>query len=88
MPQSSDGRQRHRTRDERGIYRQLNGDYTVCFIAAGKPCFRAVGADLYEARAARAWLIGAGRRGEAPVSPQRRFGTVRPPDPRDARRDP
>jgi hypothetical protein len=65
-----------RTRIERGIYRQPNGRYAVCFMAAGKPRFRTVGEDLDEARAARALLIEAGRRGEVPVAPSLRFGTL------------
>jgi integrase len=67
---------RRRARVERGIYLQPNGNYTVCFMAAGKPRFRAVGADLHEARAARAWLIQCAKRGEVPVSPRLRFGMV------------
>lgn len=69
-------RGRRRSRAERGIYRQPNGNYTVCFMTAGKPRFRTIGDDLGEARRARAWLIEAGRRGEVPVSPRLRFDTV------------
>ncbi len=65
-----------RVRVERGIYRQPNGRYAVCFMAAGKPRFRTVGEDLDEARATRALLAEAGRRGEVPVSPRLRFGMI------------
>ncbi len=65
-----------RVRVERGIYRQPNGRYAVCFMAAGKPRFRTVSEDLDEARVTRALLIKAGKRGEVPVSPRLRFGTI------------
>lgn len=65
-----------RVRVERGIYRQANGRYAVCFMAAGKPRFRTVGGDLGEARTARVLLIEASRRGEVPVAPSLRFGTL------------
>jgi hypothetical protein len=35
-----------RVRVERGIYRQANGKYVVCFMLDGKPRFRTVGYDL------------------------------------------
>jgi hypothetical protein len=35
-----------RIRVERGIYRQHNGKYAVCFMVDGKPRFRTVGHDL------------------------------------------
>lgn len=34
-----------RERVERGIYRQANGKYPVCFMLAGKPRFRTVAGD-------------------------------------------
>jgi hypothetical protein len=40
-----------RVRVERGIYRQANGKYVVCFMLDGKPRFRTVGYDLELARA-------------------------------------
>jgi integrase len=45
-------------------------------MVAGKPRFRTVGENLDEARAARALLIEAGRRGEVPVAPSLRFGPL------------
>jgi integrase len=68
--------QARRVRVERGVYVQPNGKYAVCFMVAGKPPFRTVGTDLGEARAARAALIEAAVRGEVPVGPSLRFGTV------------
>jgi hypothetical protein len=65
-----------RVRVERGIYHQPNGRYAVCFMAAGKPRFRTVGENLDEARAARALLIEASRRGEVSVAPSLRFGPL------------
>lgn len=65
-----------RRRVERGIYRQPNGRYAVCFMVAGKPRFRTIGDDLDAARAARTSLIEAARRGEVPVAPNLRFGTL------------
>ena len=35
-----------RVRVERGIYREPNGKYAVCFMFDGKPTFRTVGYDL------------------------------------------
>jgi integrase len=69
-------RPQDRVRVERGIYRQANGKYAVCFMVAGKPRFRTVGYDLDAARADRAALAHAGRHGEVPVAPSLRFGTV------------
>lgn len=67
---------RRRVRVERGIYRQPNGKYAVCFMLAGRPRFRTVGFDLEAARSERALLVEAARRGEVPVTPNLRFGTV------------
>jgi integrase len=61
---------------ERGIYLQPNGRYAVCFMVDGKPRFRTVGRDLEAARAERSALVDAAQRGEVPVAPNLRFGTV------------
>jgi len=50
-----------RVRVERGIYRQVNGKYVVCFILDGKPRFRTVGSDLELARAQRLSFMRAAR---------------------------
>ena len=42
-----------RVRVERGVYRQPNGKYAVCWRHAGKLRFRTVGFDLAEARRER-----------------------------------
>ena len=65
-----------RVRVERGIYRQPNGKYAVCWRHAGRLRFRTVGFDLVEARRARLALIAATREGAVPVSPRLRFETV------------
>jgi hypothetical protein len=65
-----------RVRVERGIYRQRNGKYAVCWRHAGRLRFRTVGIDLAEARRARLALIAATREGSVPVSPRLRFETV------------
>jgi hypothetical protein len=65
-----------RVRVERGIYQQPNGAYAVCFMVDGKPRFRTVGSDLAAARAERQALVEAAKRGEVPVAPNLRFGTV------------
>jgi hypothetical protein len=52
-------RSRRRVRIERGIYRQANGKYAVCFMLDGKPRFRTVGNDLEVARAQRATFVRA-----------------------------
>ena len=49
-----------RVRVERGVYRQPNGKYAVCFMLDGKPRFRTVDGDLETARSARARLVAAG----------------------------
>jgi hypothetical protein len=48
-----------RRRVERGIYRQPNGKYAVCFMLAGKPRFRTVAGDLDAARRQRELLVAA-----------------------------
>lgn len=65
-----------RVRVERGIYRQQNGKYAVCWRHAGRLRFRTVGFDVAEARRERLALIAATREGKVPVSPRLRFETV------------
>jgi len=65
-----------RVRVERGIYRQPNGKYAVCWRHARRLRFRTVGFDLAEARRERLALIAATRAGKVPVSPRLRFETV------------
>jgi hypothetical protein len=65
-----------RVRIERGIYRQPNGKYAVCWCHAGRLHFRTVGFDLADARRERLALIAATREGKVPVSPRLRFETV------------
>jgi integrase len=61
---------------ERGIYRQPNGKYAVCFMLAGKPRFRTVACDLDTARRQRELLVAAAEAGALAVSPRLRFATV------------
>jgi hypothetical protein len=61
---------------ERGIYRQPNGKYAVCWRHAGRLRFRTVGFDVAEARRERLTLIAATRAGNVAVSPRLRFETV------------
>ena len=65
-----------RVRVERGIYRQRNGKYAVCWRHAGRLRFKTVGFDLAEARRERLALIAATREGKIPVSPRLCFETV------------
>jgi predicted NUDIX family NTP pyrophosphohydrolase len=65
-----------RVRVERGIYRQPNGKYAVCWRHAGRLRFRTIGFDVAEARPERLALIAATREGKVPVSPRLRFETV------------
>jgi integrase len=65
-----------RVRVERGIYRQPNGKYAVCWRHAGRLRFKTVGFDLAEARRERLALIAATREGKIPVSPRLCFETV------------
>jgi integrase len=67
---------KRRVRVERGVYRQRNGKYAVCFMLDGKPRFRTVGYDLEVAREERAALMEAARWGVLPVAPQLRFAKV------------
>jgi predicted alpha/beta superfamily hydrolase len=52
-----------RVRLERGVYRQPNGNYAVCFMLDGKPRLRTINGDLDAARAARARLSIAAQAG-------------------------
>lgn len=65
-----------RVRVERGIYRQPNGKYAVCWRHAGRLRFRTIGFDLAEARRERLALIAATREGKVPVAPRLRFDAV------------
>lgn len=65
-----------RMRVERGIYRQRNGKYAVCFMLDGRPRFRTVGYDLDVARAERRAFIEAARWGVIAAAPRLRFDTV------------
>jgi integrase len=65
-----------RVRVERGVYRQPNGKYAVCFMLAGKPRFRTVERELDAARGEREVLAAAAEAGTLSVSPQLRFATV------------
>jgi hypothetical protein len=65
-----------RMRVERGIYRQANGKYAVCFMLDGKPTFRTVGYDLDRARAERGVFLEAARWGVIAAAPRLRFDTV------------
>ena len=58
-----------RVRVERGIYRQPNGKYAVCWRHAGRLRFRTVGFDLAEARRERLALIATTRRQGAGLAP-------------------
>jgi hypothetical protein len=63
-------------RVERGVYRQPNGKYAVCFMLDGKPRFRTVDGDLDDARSARARLAIAAQAGLLPVGPRLTFAGV------------
>jgi integrase len=65
-----------RVRVERGIYRQPNGNYAICFMLDGKPRFRTVGGDFDAARAARARLVIAAQAGLLTACPRLTFATV------------
>lgn len=70
------GTKPHRTRVERGVYRQPNGKYAVCARHAGRLHFRTCGRDLEAARRAREELIAALVAGKVPASPRLRLDTV------------
>ena len=55
-----------RVRVERGIYRQPNGKYAVCWRHAGRLRFKTVGFDLAEARRERLALIRRRAKGRIP----------------------
>ena len=77
MQDGEDGAQRQRrVRVERGIYRQPNGRYAVCFMSRGRPRFRAVDGDIDGARRQRALLIAAAQAGIVSASPRLLFATV------------
>jgi len=61
---------------ERGIYRQPNGKYAVCWRHAGRLRFRTVGFDLAAARRERLALIAATCAGKVRVSRRLRFDAV------------
>jgi integrase len=61
---------------ERGIYRQANGKYVVCFMLDGKPRFRTVGYDLELARAQRSSFVRAARFGVVAAAPRLRLEMV------------
>ena len=63
---------RRRTRVERGVYRQPNGNYAVC----ARLHFRTVGRDLAAARRVREELVTTLAAGRVPASPRLRFDTV------------
>lgn len=65
-----------RVRVERGICRQANGKYVVCFMLDGWPRFRTVGNDLELARAQRLSFMRAGRFGVVAAAPRLRLETV------------
>ncbi len=67
---------RRRVRVERGIYRQANGKYVVCFMLDGKPRFRTVGEDLELARAQRLSFMRASRFGIVAAAPRLRLEMV------------
>jgi len=72
----ADATKPRRTRVERGIYRQANGNFAVCARRAGRLHFRTAGTDLAAARRAREDLIEALEAGQVPASPRLRFDTV------------
>jgi integrase len=65
-----------RSRVERGIYRQPNGKYAVCFMLDGKLTFRTVGYELDAARRERCAFVEAARWGVVASAPRLRFGQV------------
>jgi hypothetical protein len=71
----ADGAKPRRTRVERGIYRQANGNFAVCARRAGRLHFRTAGIDLVAARRTREDLIAALEAGRVPASPRLRFDT-------------
>jgi integrase len=76
MMAPDDGGQVGRVPVERGVYRQPNGKYAVCFMLDGRPRFRIVDRDLDDARGARARLVIAAQAGLVPACPRLTFATV------------
>lgn len=77
MYSTNDGRPpKGRMRVERGIYRQQNGKYAVCFMLDGRPAFRTVGYELEAARQERQAFVEAARWGVVAGIPRLRFGHV------------
>lgn len=75
-PTTEEPERRRRVRVERGIYRQPNGKYAVCFMLNGKPHFRTVGYDLALARKERETLSRAASFGVLACAPQLRFSKL------------
>ncbi len=73
MSSGSGGSARRRERVERGIYRQPNGRYAVCFMLRGKLTFRTVGYELDAARRERRVYVEAVRRGVLAAPPRLGF---------------
>ncbi|HEX4116045.1 MAG TPA: tyrosine-type recombinase/integrase [Solirubrobacteraceae bacterium] len=65
-----------RVRVERGIYRQPNGKYAVCFMLDGRPRFRTVGYDLELARRQRETLARAASYGVLACAPRLSFAKL------------
>jgi integrase len=65
-----------RTRVERGIYLQQNGNYAVYITVNGRPRFKTVGPKLAEARRQRALLTAAAEKGELKPRSKLRFGEL------------
>jgi integrase len=73
---SKESRAARRVRVERGIYRQPNGKYVVCFMLEGRPRFRTVGFDLELAREQRRAFMRAAQFGVLAATPRLTFGMV------------
>jgi hypothetical protein len=65
-----------RVRVERGIYRQPNGKYAVCFMLDGRPRFRTVGYDLELASQQRETLARAASYGVLACAPRLSFAKL------------
>jgi integrase len=75
-PAKEEPQREPRIRVERGIYRQPNGKYAVCFMLDGKPRFRTVGYDLQLARKERETLARAASFGVLACAPKLRFAKL------------
>lgn len=73
---SDESRAVRRVRVERGIYRQPNGKYVVCFMLDGQARFRTVGLDLELAREQRRAFMRAAQFGVLAATPRLRFAMV------------